>query len=108
MEELSPLFLTIYIRMLLIQAHFVSLVVVRTNFIDNLPVELKPFASENRFIANPITLIDRHIVWYGMPHSGAIFISEGQTIPTRYRPIIRFEGKHFSQALYGFLEMSRT
>ena len=73
-----------------------------------LPVELRTMAIENKYFANPITMIDKRIVWFGLPHSGANFVAEGATIPTRFRPIIRFEGRHFAQALYGFLEMNKT
>ena len=83
-------------------------VTVRAESKAALPPELRSLAIENSYVANPVTMIDKRIVWYGMPHSGACFVSEGKTIPTRFRPIIRFEGKHFAQALYGFLEMNRT
>ncbi len=73
-----------------------------------LPEELRSLAVENGYVANPVTVIDKSIVWFGMPHSDADFISEGKRIDTRTRPVIRFEGKHFAQALYGFLEMNRT
>ena len=83
-------------------------VFVRTDNKNAIPKEIKPLVIENKFITNPIALIDRNVVWYGMPISDASFISEGRTIPTRFRPILRFRGKHFAQSLYGFLEMNRT
>ena len=83
-------------------------IIIRAESKASLPAELKSMAIENRFVANPITMIDKHIVWFGMPHSAADFVSDGKTIPTRTRPVIRFEGSHFAQALYGFLEMNRT
>ena len=83
-------------------------VVIRAEDKATLPNELKPFAIENKYIANPITLIDRQIVWFGEPLSNANFKSEGTVLPTRYRPIIRFDGKHTANSLYGFLEMNRT
>ena len=43
-----------------------------------------------------------------MPPSDAVFIAEGNTSPTKYRPILRFAGYHFAQALYGFQEMNDT
>lgn len=82
--------------------------VVRAETKNCLPPELRALTIENKYIANPITLIDKRIAWFGLPHSGADFISEGTAIPTRFRPIIRFEGRHFAQALYGFLEMNKT
>ena len=83
-------------------------ITVRVESKADIPAELHNLAIENKFLANPVTLIDKRIVWFGLPHSGTDFIAEGKTIPTRYRPIIRFEGRHFAQALYGFLEMNRT
>ncbi len=83
-------------------------VFVRAETRISLPPELRALAIENKYIANPVTLIDQRIVWFGMPHSGAEFVAEGTPIPTRFRPIIRFEGRHFAQALYGFLEMNKT
>lgn len=74
----------------------------------NTPSSLKPFAIENAFIVNPIVLIDKKIVWFGIPNSNTNFKSEGKTIQTKYRPIIRFEGKHTAMTLYGFMEMNRT
>jgi len=83
-------------------------VIVRTESKAGLPSDLRGLAVENKYVANPVTMIDKRIVWFGMPHSGADFIAEGRVISTQYRPIIRFEGRHFAQALYGFLEMNRT
>ena len=83
-------------------------VFVRTDDKLIIPKELRPLVIENKFISNPIALIDRGLVWYGMPYSDAKFISEGRFIPTLYRPILRFQGKHFARSLYGFLEMNRT
>ncbi len=40
--------------------------------------------------------------------SDANFIAEGKTLQTKYRPVIRFNGKHTASALYGFLEMNRV
>ena len=73
-----------------------------------LPAELRSMAIENRYFANPITMIDKRIIWFGLPHSGANFVAEKTTVPTRFRLVIRFEGRHFAQALYGFLEMNKT
>lgn len=73
-----------------------------------LPAVLRPFAIENQFVANPVVLIDKKIVWFGMPSSDAKFKSESIIIQTRYRPVIRFEGKHTVASLYGFMEMSKT
>lgn len=81
-------------------------VTIRTDNRQNLPPVLHIFAITNPFVTNPVTLIDKRIVWYGMPPSDAAFIAEGRTIPTRYKPILRFGGRFFAQALFGFLEMN--
>lgn len=93
----------------LIQAKSSGLkIVIRAENKSALPNELKQFAIENKFVVNPITLIDRQIIWFGEPLSNANFKSEGTVLPTRYRPIIRFTGTHTANSLYGFLEMNRT
>ena len=75
---------------------------------QNIPSVLKPLAIENPFVANPVALIDKKIVWFGMPNSDAKFKSEGTVLPTRYRPVVRFKGTHTAASLYGFMEMSKT
>lgn len=75
---------------------------------QELPSVLKPFAIENPFVANPVVLIDKKIVWFGMPSSDANFKSEGSILQTRYRPVIRFKGANTAASLYGFMEMSKT
>lgn len=75
---------------------------------QGLPSVLKPIAIENPFVANPVVLIDKKIVWFGMPSSDAKFKSEGSILPTCYRPVIRFVGTHTAASLYGFMDMSKT
>ena len=41
---------------------------------QGLPSVLKALAIENPFVANPVVLIDKKIVWFGMPSSDAKFI----------------------------------
>jgi len=83
-------------------------VIIRAEHKQDLPAELRSMAIENEFIANPVTLIDREISWFGQPASGACFIAEGKTLQVWCRPVIRFEGKHCAKSLYSFLEMSST
>ena len=75
---------------------------------QTLPDVLKPYAIENPILANPVALIDKKIVWFGMPMSDARFKSEGSILQTNYRPIIRLVGKYTAASLYGFMEMSKT
>jgi Superfamily I DNA and RNA helicases and helicase subunits len=83
-------------------------VFIRTDDKSVIPKEIRSYTIENKYISNPVAVIDRKIVWYGMPSSNADFISEGCKIPTKFRPVFRFAGKYFAQAVYGFLEMNRT
>ena len=75
---------------------------------QGLPAVLKTFAIENSFVANPVTLIDKKIVWFGMPSSDANFKPDGNVFRTLYRPVIRFVGANTAASLYGFMEMSKT
>lgn len=72
------------------------------------PSVLRSLAIENPFVANLVVLIDKKVVWFGMPSSDAKFKSEGSILQTRYRPVIRFEGSHTAISLYGFMGMSKT
>lgn len=75
---------------------------------QSIPSALKAIAIENAFVANPVVLIDKKVIWFGMPASDANFKAEGRILKTSYHPIIRFEGKHTATSLYGFMEMSKT
>lgn len=75
---------------------------------QGIPPVLRSLAIENPFVANPVVLIDKKVVWFGMPSSDAKFKSEGSILQTRYRQVIRFEGLHTAASLYGFMEMSKT
>ena len=83
-------------------------VYVRAENKRDLSSEIKALAIENHFVANPIAIIDRKFMWFGMPDSEANFKSEGITLITKYRPIIRFEGPHTARAIYSLLEMENT
>lgn len=80
---------------------------IRSDNLSALSKEVRTYAIENKFITDPITIIDKQIIWYGIPVSNADFTAEGKTIPTRYKPILRFRGKYAAQSLYGLLEMSK-
>ena len=70
--------------------------------------ELKPYTVSNSFVTNPVTIIDKKVVWYGKPDSRAVFKVEGRGVSCKVRPVIRMEGKHAANALFGLLEMNRT
>ena len=65
-------------------------------------------AIENEFVANPVTVIDKEVSWFGQPTSGACFIAEGKPLQVWCRPVVRFVGKHCAKSLYSFLEMNST
>ena len=75
---------------------------------QGIPSVLSPLAIENPFVANPVVLIDKKVVWFGLPSSDAKFKSEGGILQTRYRSVIRFEGSYTAASLYDFMEMSKT
>lgn len=83
-------------------------VCIRTENKQGIPAVLRTLAVENKYAVNPVVLIDKEIVWFGMPSSDADFKAEGKVIPTRHRPVIRFKGKHTVTAIYGFLGMNNT
>lgn len=83
-------------------------VYVRAENKQTLPAALRAFAIENAYVANPVVLMDKSVVWFGMPLSDANFRSEGKVFETKYRPIIRFEGSHTAKSLYGYMDMSKT
>ncbi|MDR1700282.1 MAG: hypothetical protein LBR68_03740 [Lachnoclostridium sp.] len=44
-------------------------VYIRAEKKNDLPDPIKRLAIQNSFVVNPVVLIDRQIVWFGMPHS---------------------------------------
>lgn len=82
-------------------------VIIRSDNLNALSGKVRNYAIENKFITDPIAIIDKQIIWYGMPVSNADFTAEGKTIPTQFKPILRFQGKYAAQSLYGFLEMNK-
>lgn len=83
-------------------------VVVRAENKQNLPDGLRKIAVENKNVLNPIVIIDKMVLWYGMPETKSDFIAEGRVIPTKYRPIFRFEGRKTARAVYSMLGMEKT
>lgn len=79
-------------------------VCIRAEDRKSLPKDLIPLAIEKKFVNNPLAIIDKKIVWYGIPISKAEF--KDQKI--KYHPIFQFKGKNTASALYGFMEMNKT
>lgn len=83
-------------------------VVVRAEKRSSVPAELRPMTIEHSFSMNPVVVIDKTITWYGLPLSRAKFKADGFEIPTKFYPIIRFEGRKTARTIYGLLEMNKT
>lgn len=71
----------------------------------DLPVELQKYIKPFEYVRNPITIIDKEIIWFGQPLYAADFISEGDILDTEYFPCVRFRGKHTARSLKTFLEI---
>ncbi len=65
--------------------------------------EFNKYKIEEKYVSNPITIIDNNIIWFGEPLSTAEFISEGEKIETKCFPCLRFEGKHTVKMLRAIL-----
>ncbi len=75
---------------------------------NKLPSELQKRATLNEYAWNPVTIIDRHHVWYGMPLSKAEFYSETRTIPSKYHPIIHYIGSFGALSVLNLLVMTKN
>lgn len=81
-------------------------VTVRAENKSDLPGCLKQFAVQNPYVANPIIIIDKRVVWFGEPLSLDEFVAEEKPLGINCRPIIRYEGKFAATSLYSMLEMN--
>ena len=82
-------------------------VIIRTNDIYVLPKKLQAIAIKYDYAWNPITIIDRRIVWFGMPYSESDFKAEGSIVQSIFHPVIRFKGAYTALSLIGYLEMNK-
>ena len=82
--------------------------VVRAVSVSELPSELRQITIRNDFAWNPIAVIDRSIIWFGMPYSEAMFISNNEQLESTCHPVIRFAGTYTAGSLLGFLEMNKN
>jgi hypothetical protein len=71
----------------------------------DLPEGLQEYTKTFGYTTNPITIIDKKIVWFGQPLYAADFISEGDILDTEYFPCVRFIGTHTARSIQAFLEM---
>lgn len=71
----------------------------------DLTKEFERYIRNYSYVTNPVTVIDKRVVWFGQPLYAADFISEGEILDTEYFPCIRFEGNHTARSIQAFLEM---
>lgn len=71
----------------------------------DVPEGLQEYTREFGYVTNPVTIIDKKIVWFGQPLYAADFISEGEILDTEYFPCMRFIGAHTARSIQAFLEM---
>lgn len=68
-----------------------------------IPDCIRKYAYKSVTAKNPITIIDKKIVWYGEPLTNYNFNIGKEEKEAKYRPIIRFKGKHTAETLYRYL-----
>ena len=71
----------------------------------DVPEGLQEYTRVFGYVTNPVTIIDKKIVWFGQPLYAADFISEGEILDTEYFPCMRFIGAHTARSIQAFLEM---
>ncbi len=76
-------------------------VIVKIKYDENIsiPYELEDFEPIAGYAATPLTLIDKHIIWFGEPLCAADFITEGDILPTETSISIRFVGSHTGRSI---------
>lgn len=67
-----------------------------------IPSKLQQYSQCYKYTYNPITIIDKKIIWFGQPLYETDFISNHKVIKTEFFPCIRFEGVNMSKSLYSF------
>lgn len=78
-------------------------ITIRTPEEIDLPEGLMRYVSNYQYVMNPITIIDKKLVWFGQPLYAADFISEGDILDTEFFPCIRMAGMHTARSLHAFI-----
>lgn len=78
-------------------------IAIRKETETSIPKVLWKYVKEARYVAMPVTIIDKKLIWYGQPLCAADFISEGDVLMTGYYLAVRFEGRYTARSLYAFL-----
>ncbi len=73
-----------------------------------LGAKLSQLSHTQSFAWSPVTVIDRHITWYGVPVMDTSFIAEGVNLPIRYWPVTRFDGEKTADTIIALLEMYKA
>lgn len=76
---------------------------IRTDEDVILPEEMDDVSAQGKYVSTPFSIIDREIVWFGQPLAASDFITEGEVIPTKYYPCLRFQGKNTARSIKAFL-----
>ena len=80
-------------------------ITIRTEEDISLPGELEEFHQVGNYITNPITVIDRSVIWFGQPLAAPDFIVGGEPIETELFPCLRFVGTHAARFLQTVFEI---
>ena len=80
-------------------------ITIRTEEEISLPGELEQFHQIGNYITNPVTVIDRSVIWFGQPLAAPDFIVGGEPIGTEIFPCLRFVGIHAARFLQTVLEI---
>lgn len=80
-------------------------ITIRTEEDISLPGELEEFHRLGNYITNPVTVIDRSVIWFGQPLAVPDFIVGGEPIETEIFPCLRFVGTHAARFLQTVLEI---
>lgn len=76
---------------------------------DNIPSSILELGViENPCVHTPIAIIDKRIIWYGIPSTIENLESNNDSLKTQYRPVIRFEGQCTASSVIGFLKWTTT
>ena len=81
---------------------------IRSNDPSKLPDRIQKITNYTKIpIFNPITIIDKKTVWFGMPDSRDEFRTIKGTLQTKYRPVARITGTRTASSLFDLFEMSK-
>jgi hypothetical protein len=71
----------------------------------DLPKGLQEYTKKYEYVTNPVTIIDKKIVWFGHPLYAADFVTEGEILDTEYFPCVKFTGTHTAKMIRALLGM---